>query len=709
MSGDSEWTFSLHSRTTLTVLFFLPFLLVVVNRSYYYLRVEHHGQKMASASDAPLLETTSMRYWQLSCPRKYIRLIHLKRGSGVDPVHCTISEDSFPPTQEYEAVSYEWKSDSHHTRTTIYVDGLPVHIRKNLYNALLYIRRSEADRCLWIDDLCINQEDDAEKTAQVKLMGRIYREAGDVLVWLGLPDHHSKLAISFLRWIGQNDRDANDRIFKSNDYTKELQSVISLCTRPFWHRCWVVQEIVLARSRTFYCGNDTISGELFTAAGKYIEDSAIPRIETYASQIRETMASKIIGYTHRDLTLKQWLIKTQDSVCGDPRDKVFSLINLATDCRGVFEANYGLKDVSDVYRAVLQFFAHDPVNRHIPAYDGLDLAHVLQRALNINPLQIVRLTPQDDETIWICGMSSAVITSFDRPDKPVSFHTLYPKNIVEAHNTTCLDDCHHPQAVDCILDAHASRSIRFIHKRRHSEHSIPHSPGGDPVEVIENVCISPNSPVTAFASSFVSISEPSNDHSACNPSAPPLPGSRRGRHRSLKERMKDPRDRGKPFHCKRQHCSGFVCTDAQVGDVVCRFPQSRIGLVFRRETSASSTRPSTPSLSSEVQQQQQQQLQQGQHRALSLDAAIATLQQSPFQPDSGIQLHSKLPGLITGTNETWRLIGRAIMDERFQISEKETEKFWSGDPRHPESVSFGSEHAWYLEMSMVALQRLTAE
>lgn len=38
---------------------------------------------------------------------------------------------------------------------------------------------------LWIDAICINQHDLAEKARQIPLMTRIYSTAARVLVWLG--------------------------------------------------------------------------------------------------------------------------------------------------------------------------------------------------------------------------------------------------------------------------------------------------------------------------------------------------------------------------------------------------------------------------------------------------------------------------------------------------------------------------------------------
>ena len=579
-------------------------------------------------------EISAFKYEPLIHSTGYIRIAVLERGVGNAPIHFRLTNVPLDQSTDYEALSYEWGRRINHDQP-IYVNGNPYLIRKNLYDALIRIRRSEWGRPLWIDALCIDQNNISERNEQVKLMGRIYRQAWDVLVWLGPSRDRSDLAISHLRRIGLGDRAANDKLFndKDNAYEAEMRAIAALCTRTYWRRIWVVQEIVLARQITYCCGDDILLGEVFTAAGKYIEHARSSRIQHLITEVRESLASKIMGYTYRDLTLKQWLIKTQDSFCSDPRDKVFALLNLATDCRGKFLADYEMS-LSKVYREVLRFCTNDRLTK-IPCYDGFDLAHVLQRALN-NHIYSVQLSSFDTDPIWVCGIFSAEITSFDRPDKPVLRHTLYPKNIFEGHNSTW-----HSKAMDCILGGDTSKCISFIRKRRSSHFAAP-------VEQVDSIMIAATPAIVAFRNPWT-----------IEPQTP---------DRTLKSQFKDPRDNGKPCYCSAQGCSGFAPTDARIGDRICRFPQSRIGLVFRRVSAVEHVHPDADSDSSSAS-----------------DVSFGEM------------------------DEIWHLVGRAIMDERFQISEKETERFWRGDPTDLSTVSFGSEHGWYLRLNMVTLQRLTAE
>ena len=61
--------------------------------------------------------------------------------------------------------------------------------------ALKHIGASISLTLLWVDALCINQEDNAERARQVKLMGEIYSTAQKVLVWLDPSENDSDLVM----------------------------------------------------------------------------------------------------------------------------------------------------------------------------------------------------------------------------------------------------------------------------------------------------------------------------------------------------------------------------------------------------------------------------------------------------------------------------------------------------------------------------------
>lgn len=100
------------------------------------------------------------------------------------PYFPECAEDSDTEAGPYMCLSYVW-GDSHH-QTRIRVNDKIHHVRKNLWDFLSYARRTLFSTPLWIDALCIDQNNTAERNHQVQQMGRIYSGATTVLIWLGM-------------------------------------------------------------------------------------------------------------------------------------------------------------------------------------------------------------------------------------------------------------------------------------------------------------------------------------------------------------------------------------------------------------------------------------------------------------------------------------------------------------------------------------------
>ena len=114
--------------------------------------------------------------------RPSIRLAVLKPGSRDDPLRINLKHTTFADKPKYESLSYTWGSATN--VKAIEINGVFIPIRRNLDRALRHFRRKDQERVLWIDAICINQADDAEKSWQVKLMADIYRRAQCVFVWV---------------------------------------------------------------------------------------------------------------------------------------------------------------------------------------------------------------------------------------------------------------------------------------------------------------------------------------------------------------------------------------------------------------------------------------------------------------------------------------------------------------------------------------------
>ncbi|KAF8850066.1 HET-domain-containing protein, partial [Acephala macrosclerotiorum] len=124
-------------------------------------------------------------YVPLDKATKQIRLLVLSPSLHPDDerIQCQICIESNFEAVSFEALSYMW-GDPDTAGNKVWLNNTLVDVRVNLYNALSYLR-TNLERVLWIDALCINQDDVKERNHQVSFMGLVYEKATRVLVWLG--------------------------------------------------------------------------------------------------------------------------------------------------------------------------------------------------------------------------------------------------------------------------------------------------------------------------------------------------------------------------------------------------------------------------------------------------------------------------------------------------------------------------------------------
>ena len=189
--------------------------------------------------------------------------LHPRSREFHNSIECTIKHVKLSDKPDYEALSYMWgpKENS----KTIELGGNTYNVRENLWSALYHLRLDDEDRILWIDAICINQDDVEERNYQVSQMGRIYSNASRVVVWLGASDPKCSLAISVLSKTGEDSDWAsfsNSSILCPPATEKgitKLEAIKSLCYREYWTRLWIIQEILLATEILICCGDETVS------------------------------------------------------------------------------------------------------------------------------------------------------------------------------------------------------------------------------------------------------------------------------------------------------------------------------------------------------------------------------------------------------------------------------------------------------------------
>ena len=215
-------------------------------------------------------------------------------GKNLDEVHVilrnVILDLTLPPP--YEALSYTWGSPQDtvpmRINTSILREDPIFHskawlekqleqgfdmqfsvleIRQNLAVALQHLRFEYKPGVLWIDAVCINQRDIQERSAQVQMMGDIYRSAHQTTIWLGPERDASSLAMETLDDLGSRITvDWESKTIFSQDGAaladprmdhlldqRQRTSIVRLLQRPWFERLWIWQEVQLAKSAIVTC------------------------------------------------------------------------------------------------------------------------------------------------------------------------------------------------------------------------------------------------------------------------------------------------------------------------------------------------------------------------------------------------------------------------------------------------------------------------
>ncbi|KAM0168886.1 hypothetical protein ACHAPF_010545 [Botrytis cinerea] len=313
---------------------------------------------------------------------------------------------------EYSALSYAWGEDS--SLECIVINGSRVEVRANLANILVHICPTTS--FLWIDALCINQDDVNERNHQVMQMSSIYKQAREVIVWLGdntyqgfgknaetlIPD----IGLSSMKRLAALHKDlackpsGTDVTVKTDELRlgAELVSLGELCSRPYWNRLWIVQEVLLAKD-LIICWSNKHSPGLRTVAWadwsrarhtlENLKSSIGPSWdrELKMKAIETILESAPANFDRlRETGNQNWPLNSllemfASSECQVQADKIYGLLGIVSDtelCN--FPVDYA-RPLFDTYVEILNCYAQTR-SRGSPALDVVRLSQSLQLAWN---------------------------------------------------------------------------------------------------------------------------------------------------------------------------------------------------------------------------------------------------------------------------------------------------------------------------------------
>lgn len=268
------------------------------------------------------MDDITFKHQALDNPAKSIRLIQIKSQPTASPLDLSLSTHSVANTLRYFAVSYTWGDGGFTEKLSI--NGCTMMVTKHCYYALTQIntrypsdQNSQEPIYLWIDSICINQDDNDEKGHQVAMMGNIYTKATKVLACIGPHANNSLMLRSVLDDIKILEPQvyADREVIRSGHWSYNaagiylewgmrsfLQSYpqdstiakekfgihfcnacIDFANRSYWSRVWIIQEFT-ATTRSgngleILCGCDSFSKSeinlCFSIAGYMFEQGKI--------------------------------------------------------------------------------------------------------------------------------------------------------------------------------------------------------------------------------------------------------------------------------------------------------------------------------------------------------------------------------------------------------------------------------------------------
>lgn len=332
-------------------------------------------------------------------------------------VETTLSTVSLPANPRYHALSYVWgePSLSHKIR----MNGCDFRTTKNLEVALKHLQTHMGTSVealpLWVDAVCINQNDLVERSEQVAMMHKIYSQACNVLIWLGEGDEYSDELFDYLGDPSFLESLEEARRTQSRGPTQQevRASAIfdnNIDERPWWGRIWVLQELVLAnQDPVVLCGTrrstwDTMfrcrkllsnpSGQLNSQS--WIPDQEKPEIPSLS--FNSVMSHHWHWAGLRDdfgrdgpLPLHDAIIALRDTKTRDKRDFVYGLL-------GLVKPEDAVKVIIDYTKSPMYIYKN--VMEHVWICGHIDLlSEVIPR------LRFARCPETDGWPSWVPNLS----------------------------------------------------------------------------------------------------------------------------------------------------------------------------------------------------------------------------------------------------------------------------------------------------------------
>ncbi|KAK1751144.1 heterokaryon incompatibility protein [Echria macrotheca] len=329
-------------------------------------------------------------YCALDPTKNEIRLIRFLRD-GRSPLNLRLETVSKSENTKYHCLSYVWGDPRPVYSVTL--NGDPFLVPQNLGDALEAVQAHHDIDLLWVDALCINQKDEAEKVHQIQMMDRIYRDATAVFAWVGLEADSSGDVMNEISRVGaivvaslfetpypEGGKSALLAAMESGEHKLVLHMLSyihflvippttgeptifhvrdeigwahperrlpvstwsSFYSRPYWKRIWILQELALARDVYLVCGKHKTRLHFLLALWKIVvimvtvkanDDMSEWLVDILEAYVHEAPLLTFLAHSidFAGIGILDIIDKTSNMNATVPQDRIFALLALVSD------------------------------------------------------------------------------------------------------------------------------------------------------------------------------------------------------------------------------------------------------------------------------------------------------------------------------------------------------------------------------------------
>lgn len=315
----------------------------------------------------------------------HIRLIRVQQQSTWPYISCDMKIVKLEESPQFTALSYTWGGQI--PNRMLFIGDAWLRVTPNLYAFLLQVQnfgdeaKEKGVEWIWADSLCINQQDDADKSVQIGMMRKIYEAAQRVVVWLGEATYARECFLKQLEAM------AEDRISGEHQQSialrkpqeqkpSDFQIPQEFLTHPYWRRVWILQEITsnpkhgvsLWYGHVRCCLSSLLS--LTLAASPEKSASSRVKYDQHPFEVLQLLREARQQSTITILDMLQMKGRWESS---DPKDKLLALVQLSAD---------GLDYIPDYSLNVHQLYA-DFAKHLIERYGHLDILEHVHPQLHV--------------------------------------------------------------------------------------------------------------------------------------------------------------------------------------------------------------------------------------------------------------------------------------------------------------------------------------